>query len=140
MCLSCAYSRFAPREMQAAQSNVIKRVRASMVDHPASYPWSSYRCNSAGHANPIITNHEQYTALGKSPEERQQAYRALFEAHITEKQLDEIRRAANSEWVLGSDRFKTRIEQNLQRQVAPLPRGGDRKSKSFRSRHQINRH
>jgi putative transposase len=72
-------------------------VRASMVDHPASYPWSSYRCNSVGHANPIITNHEQYTALGKSTEERQQAYRSLFEAHITEKQLDEIRKAANSE-------------------------------------------
>jgi putative transposase len=66
-----------------------------------------------GHANPIITNHEQYTALGKSPEERQQAYRALFEAHITEKQLDEIREAVNSEWVLGGDRFKTRIEQKL---------------------------
>ena len=115
-------------------------VRASMVDHPARYPWSSYRCNAVGHANPIITFHDQYKALGKTGEERQRIYRALFKTHISEKQLDEIRQTANSEWVLGSDHFKRQIEYKLQRQVTPLPRGGDRKSKSFKNRNQINRH
>jgi len=115
-------------------------VRACMADHPARYPWSSFRCNGVGHASPLITKHDIYQALGKTREERQQAYRALFAAQFTEKQLEEIRQAANSEWVLGSDRFKALIALKLERRTSPLPRGGDRKSRSFKNRHQINRH
>ena len=115
-------------------------VRAQMVDHPADYPWSSYRCNAGGEANPLIKAHYKYDELGRTPVERQRGYRALFKAHIAERQLEAIRTATNKEWVLGSDYFKAKIEEKLQRRTVPLPRGGDRKSKEYRSEHGINRH
>jgi len=108
-------------------------VRADMVDHPTDYPWSSYRCNAIGQPDPLIINHDRYQEMGSTDDERRQAYRALFDSYVTDKQLDEIRQAANREWVLGSDRFKAKIEQQLQRRVSPLPRGGDRKSRQFKS-------
>lgn len=115
-------------------------VRAQMVMHPSEYPWSSYRFNAVGKANPIIKTHYKYDELGRTAEVRQQSYRALFKAHISERQLDEIRESTNKEWVLGSDYFKAKIEEKLQRRTTPLPRGGDRKSEEFRSQYAINRH
>lgn len=115
-------------------------VRAKMVDHPAEHPWSSYRCNAIGQPDPLIRNHDIYKEMGSTDDERRRAYRALFDREVTDKQLEEIRQAANSEWVLGSDRFKALIEKKLARRASPLSRGGDRKSPSFKSRHQINRH
>jgi hypothetical protein len=41
--------------------------------------------------------------------------------------------------MLGSDRFKEKIEQLLDRQVQTKPRGGDRKSKAFMEKDNINR-
>ena len=32
-------------------------VRANMVDHPAEFKWSSYRCNAHGEANILISKH-----------------------------------------------------------------------------------
>jgi putative transposase len=114
-------------------------VRAQMVEHPVEYPWSSYQHNALGQVNPLIVPHERYCALGRQPEERQVAYRALFRAHVSDRQLDEIREAANKEWVLGSEYFKEKISRQLQRQVAPLPRGGDRKSQEYKRNRRINR-
>lgn len=106
-------------------------VRAQMVDHPSEYPWSSYRSNALGQINPRIVPHVLYRRLGQSPEERQQAYRHLFRAHITEKTIAEIREATNKAWVLGNDRFKAKIERLTARQTAPKARGGDRKSEVY---------
>lgn len=115
-------------------------VRASMVDHPSEYPWSSYRANAIGQNNPLIKPHYKYNELGRTQEQRQRGYRALFKAHLSERQLEAIRAATNKEWVFGSDYFKMKIEEKLKRQVTPLPRGGDRKSKQWRAQHDINRH
>jgi len=115
-------------------------VRAQMVMHPSEYPWSSYRCNGVGQVNPLITTHYKYDELGRTDEARQRGYRALFKEHISEKQLVEIRAATHKEWVLGSEYFKEKIAQELERQTMPLPRGGDRKSAQFRRQHAINRH
>ncbi len=107
-------------------------VRAGMVTHPSEYPWSSYGCNAQGRADVLVTPHAEYMRLGKSDEDRQAAYRQLFKHHISESGLDEIRQATNKAWVLGSDRFKQRIQQQLERRVEPSARGGDRKSEKFR--------
>ena len=115
-------------------------VRAQMVDHPSEYPWSSYRVNAVGEYNPLIMSHYKYNELGRYKDERQEAYRALFNAHISELQLEEIRDATNKEWVLGSDYFKDKISEKLKRRVSPLVRGGDRKSKKYKSQIEINRH
>lgn len=107
-------------------------VRAAMVAHAADYPWSSYPCNAMGQTNELIIPHLEYRRLGKTDEERQARYRQLFKSHIPESSLDEIRDATNKAWVLGNDRFKQRIQKQLERRVEPHTKGGDRKSKRFK--------
>jgi len=103
--------------------------------------WSSYRRNAHGEGNTLITPHDIYLALGLTDELRQAAYRDLFKTDIGEHDLSEIRHAANKEWILGSEQFKRKIEQKLQRRTTPLPRGGDRRSKRYKSLNPgINRH
>ena len=106
--------------------------RAAMVQHPAEYPWSSYRCNALGQQNSLITPYYLYEALGSDAEQRQTAYQALFNAHIDSKTLDEVRTSANKAWVLGSDYFKAKIAAQLNRRAKPNARGGDRKSEAFK--------
>jgi putative transposase len=107
-------------------------VRADMVAHPTEYPWSSYHHNALGQADELVTLHLEYRRLGKTAETRQAAYRQLFKHRIPEASLAEIREATNKAWVLGSDRFKQRIQAKLDRRVEPKARGGDRKSEKFR--------
>ena len=107
-------------------------VRANMVLHPKSYTWSSYHANALGKENPLLISHPLYQGLGKNPEERQSAYRALFKQRIGGQALRALREATNKAWVLGNDRFQARVAALLDRQVAPKPRGGDRKSEAYR--------
>lgn len=46
-------------------------VRAGMVNDPAEYPWSSYRCNALGVESRLLTLHDEYLKLGREPVERQ---------------------------------------------------------------------
>ncbi|PHS31697.1 MAG: transposase [Methylophaga sp.] len=110
-------------------------VRASdMAEHPADYPWSSYRYNALGQEDSLITPHAEYLQLGDNAAERQHAYRDLFNHHITQRTLADIRQATNKAWILGSQHFKNKIEQQLNRRINPLPKGGDRKSAAYRER------
>lgn len=108
-------------------------VRAGMVMHPSEYPWSSYHYNAQGQPDELITPYLEYRRLGRTDQERQAAYRQLFKHHIPERDMREIRDTTNKAWVLGSDRFKQRIAQQLARPVQPSARGGDRKSHEFMS-------
>jgi len=108
-------------------------VRApDMVEYPAEYPWSSYRYNALGQENKGVTPHAEYLKLGVTTDERQQAYRDLFNTHLTDKTLAEIQESTNKAWVLGSVYFKEKIEQHVNRRSSPLPKGGDRKSVVYR--------
>jgi putative transposase len=101
-------------------------IRANMVQHPADYPWSSYRVN-AGIVSPHgdrprfyqITPHPLYMALGHDIPTRQAAYRELFRYSLEPQQVDNIRHATNGNFVLGSGYFAEQIEANLQRRVTP---------------------
>lgn len=108
-------------------------VRADMVAHPSEYPWSSYRYNALGQLNESLAQHPEYRRLGRTDEDRQAAYRQLFKHRIAEDSISEIREATNKAWVLGNDRFKRRIQMQLDRRVEPKAKGGDRKSEKFRS-------
>lgn len=57
-------------------------VRAGLVARADHYRWSSFGSNALGLADPLVTPHTFYYALGRSPAHRQAAYRALFEAGI----------------------------------------------------------
>ncbi len=108
-------------------------VRAqSMADHPSQYPWSSYSYNALGMENQLITPHQEYKRLGSTDEERQTNYRQLFRAKIPEMTLAEIREATNKAWVMGSDKFKSKIARKIDRPVQSRGHGGDRKSKAFK--------
>ncbi|TQV64184.1 MAG: hypothetical protein FNT29_05525 [Halothiobacillaceae bacterium] len=63
-----------------------------------------------------------------SDDERQAAYRALFEVSFDKKTLEEVSSSINKAWVLGSEHFKSRIAAQLNRRSSPFPKGGDRKS------------
>ena len=109
-------------------------VRANMVIDPSDYAWSSYHFNALGQLSDLIVPHPEYLHLvGESTEARQAAYRALFKHHISENSITEIREATNKAWVLGNDRFKQLIQEQLGRRVEPKARGGDRKSELFNS-------
>lgn len=107
-------------------------LRANMVQHPAEYPWSSYQGNALDKDIALLSPHHCYLALGANEGERKRAYRQLFEHHIPDLTLTEIRDATNKAWVLGENRFKQQIEQQTGRRAEPLAKGGDRKSKRFR--------
>ncbi len=109
-------------------------VRAAMVKDPAEYPWSSYQMNGLGKEIKLITPHACYQSLGKTAKERQIAYRALFQAQIPDQILMNIRDTINKAWVLGDDGFRKQIERQTGRRASPLSRGGDRKSKRYKSK------
>lgn len=94
-------------------------VRAGMVSDPADYPWSSYQANALGIHNPLLTPHALYNDLGRTVDSRQQAYRFLFQAHLDDSQIQEIRRATNGNYALGNEKFKAEIEQMLKRRARP---------------------
>ena len=104
-------------------------VRAGLAAQPGEYPWSSYRHNAEGCADPLIKAHSGYEQLGNRPRQRQEEYENLLRSPLDEQTLASIRNATNKGWVLGGSRFRERFEAVLNRRMYPLPRGGDRRSK-----------
>ena len=92
-------------------------IRASMVNHPGEYKWSSYHANAQGDINSLIEEHPLYIELGASKEVRQENYRELFRHHMDNEILHEIRESLNHELVLGRSYFKDKIEEITQRQT-----------------------
>ncbi len=80
----------------------------------------------------LVTPYHEYKRLGKTIAARQAAYRQLFKHHLSEGSVSALREATNKAWVLGSDRFKEKIQRQLARRVEPAARGGDRKSEHFK--------
>ena len=66
-----------------------------MVDDPAHYRWTSYRHNALGQANPYLTPHLLYLALGQDDKGRQAAYRELFRLQLDNKAIEDMRLALN---------------------------------------------
>ena len=71
-----------------------------MVAHASEYPWSSYQHNAAGREIGLITPHELYDALGKTPKARQSRYRAMFKGVMADADIQDIRDATNKSWLL----------------------------------------
>jgi len=109
-------------------------VRAEMVDDPAYYRWSSYRCNGLGSGDPVValsqplvTPHPLYLELGTDAQSRQAAYRALFRSELDREAISHIRLALNQSQPLGDSRFLDRIEQMVGVRREARPRGRPRK-------------
>ena len=102
-------------------------VRADMVKHPSKYPWTSYACNAKGEEDKLVTQHLLYRRLGADEASRQSAYRQLFRTAISRADIEAVREATNKGWVLGSDRFREKMEELSDRRTAPKPKGRPRK-------------
>lgn len=102
-------------------------VRANMVRAPGEYPWSSYRCNALGEADPIVAAHPLYLALADTQETRRSAYRDLFSDRIPEDVLVALRDATNGGFALGSPRFQRQIAAMLGRRTWPGKSGRPKK-------------
>lgn len=109
-------------------------VKAGIVDEPTQYRWSSYRHLALGHADPLISPHAVYTALGATPESRQASYRALCENEVAPPLLFMIRSCTTGGGAMGSEDFRAQMEAILRRRVVRLPHGGDRRSAVATSR------
>ncbi|MBK1730788.1 transposase [Thiococcus pfennigii] len=107
-------------------------VRASLVDDPAAYRWSSHAANAGGGDDGLITPHPAYLRLGRSRRARQAAYAAQWAEPLAEAQLARIHDATNKAWVLGDETFCQAIEDRINRRAKPRPRGGDRRSAAYR--------
>ena len=92
-------------------------VRAGMVRHPRDYRWSSFHANGDGKQDAMVVPHEQYLGLARNAQARQEAYRALFKAHLDPEVIERIRSATNGNVVLGSKRFEEQIAKILKRRV-----------------------
>ena len=103
-----------------------------MVNAPGQYRWSSYRSNALGIENDILSPHAVYENLGQNKEQRQQAYKALFNNHIDIKILDSIRDSTQKNTIMGSSHFQKEITKVLKRRVIKHLHGGDRKSSEFK--------
>lgn len=55
-------------------------VKAKLVKRPEQWRWSSYRHYAYGEKDELTTDDPRYLALGKTPKQRQIAYRKLFAA------------------------------------------------------------
>jgi putative transposase len=53
-------------------------VRAGLVNRPDEYRWSSFGVNALGRPDELVAPHPLYFALGRTPAERQVAYRRSF--------------------------------------------------------------
>ncbi|MFL6672787.1 MAG: transposase [Massilia sp.] len=101
-------------------------LRASIVDDPGKYPWSSYGINASGRPSQLIQPHLAYLALGRKDEERQASYRELFREALPDSMLERIRFASNANFAFGSDEFARAAAQALGRSVMPGPGGRPR--------------
>jgi putative transposase len=98
-------------------------VRAAMTASPADYPWSSHAAHALGRADPLLTPHPQYLALGADAPMRQAAYRAWVAAAVPPEELDLIRLRLQRQHALGSECFRTMIEERLNRRAGPASIG-----------------
>ena len=98
-------------------------VRAWMVAQPKEYAWSSYGSNAGGVTNPLLTAHPDYLGLGSDPASRASAYRALFTEVLPDELVEEIRIHLQQQKVLGTDRFRSRVEARTGRFATVRPIG-----------------
>ena len=70
-----------------------------------------------GKKSALCKPHRVYLDLGASLRERQETYRSLFKYHVDGALIEDIRMSLNKGLALGSECFKSEIEQVTGRRV-----------------------
>lgn len=92
-------------------------VRAGMVARPEHYRWSSCAANAFGEPDPLIAPHDVFTQLAADAETRRALYRQYLQETVPDEELKAIRLHAAQQRALGSDAFKARLQEALERAV-----------------------
>lgn len=103
-------------------------VTATMVTKPEEYRWSSYSANALGSTDPLITHHPVYIDLASDDQQRMFHYRELYRIPLSDQDIHDIRKAVETNLILGNSKFKEDIERKLGRKVGKGERGRPRKS------------
>lgn len=98
-------------------------VRTNLVVEPLAYPWSSYHHHAGFRADPVITDHALFWALGNTPFQREAAYVALGRENLSEAEHARIEAAVLKGWPLASSEYQAQLQQSINRQVLPAKRG-----------------
>jgi putative transposase len=112
-------------------------VRAVMVRAPGDYPWSSYRANALGGADPTVTPHALYRELAPCAEARRKAYCRLFEDELSGETLQRLRECTNGGYVLGSVKFEQQIAAMVGRRIWKGSPGRPRKKEVREEQHPL---
>jgi len=73
---------------------------------------SSYRHNGQGEMSGLITPHILYQSFGETNDQKQSTYRELFRYELEPDKIDQIRKATNGNFALGTKRFQDEIRYN----------------------------
>lgn len=103
-------------------------VRASMVEQPEHYPWSSVHANVGLLRDELITPHATYLAIDADPVVRADAYREWLHQGVNEDELQRIRSHLKQERALGDPSFQAMVEKALGRPARVRFRGRPRSS------------
>jgi putative transposase len=98
-------------------------VRASMVDDPSAYRWSSYRHNALGATDPRITEHRDYLRLGSSIQMCRELYRKFVGERLDDSEVDALRTHTQQQRAFGTGAFQKEIEALTNRIAHVRPRG-----------------
>jgi putative transposase len=102
-------------------------VRAGMVVTAAEHRWSSFAHHVGERADPLVTDHPAYWALGNTPFERHAAFRRLVEAGLGRDDLAAITAATRRGWPLGAPEFIAEAQSTSIISLTPRPRGRPKK-------------
>lgn len=70
-------------------------VRASLVNKPSDYKWSSHLANAFGKEDVLISPHPLYLSLATHENTRRELYRDLFTITLSDKDIKKIQSACN---------------------------------------------
>lgn len=98
-------------------------VRAGLVAQPADWRWSSHAHSVGQRADPLVTPHALFWALGNTPFAREAAYGELVHAGITARQQGMLTDAALRGWALGEAGFIDALQKKSARRVSKSKAG-----------------
>jgi putative transposase len=98
-------------------------VRAGLALEPGGYKWSSYAQHAGLNPDPVVTDHPLYWSLGNTPYQRENTYAEMAASDLSKDQILTVEKSILKGWPLGSDKFKTDLQNRMQRQVLPAKRG-----------------
>jgi putative transposase len=98
-------------------------VRAQLSVAPGDYPWSSYAHHAGARLDTLVSDHSLFWGLGNTPFQREAAYIDMVQQGLSSEEVDFITTSILRNKPLGSDSFKSQLEQKTQRQILPAKRG-----------------